>query len=204
MFSFQKDSKVDARFKKNNRDVTLVPTPAKVTSSCVRKAVLGAAVACAPAGAVGSGLRGGSTAHARVAVRAVAGLGRKFGKSVGQVFVDVKSAFAAMVRAAVFKGCAARDVFCAILKDLGFEGSELIRLVEEGTGYSEFERACGEHSYRLLSELHRGTWSAFEYTEGVIQTGNGTLAGTSVADIVFSLVTFKIMHKRCQQIFSDF
>ena len=87
------------------------------------------------------------------------------------------------------------DIFTKVLRDLGFNDETVCDLVEKGSGYAEFEERCGRHAYCLISELHNGTWSVPEYTHGVLESNNGTLAGTAAADIVFTLVASKIMNE---------
>ena len=60
----------------------------------------------APSGVVGSGVRGGSTAHARVGLGAVIGVGRVAKVCSGHTFVDLVSAFPSFVRGSLFGGAA--------------------------------------------------------------------------------------------------
>ena len=96
--------KLDPETEEGYRDVTLTSEPAKGWHKILRYNVFPAAEKVAPPGVVGSGIRKGGTAHARVGLGAVVGIARKAKKCSGHVFVDVKSAFTSFVRAAVFGG----------------------------------------------------------------------------------------------------
>ena len=144
-----------------------------------------------PLGTYGSGLKTGTTAHARLAVHNATNIAKKVGKSLDQIFVDMTGAFAGMVRAAIFRGVRAEEIFCMI-RDLEFSSDEARRIVEEYSGVEEFEDEPEQHALWLISDLHEGRWSAFEYAKGVLLTGNGTLAGTSAADVVVTLLAMDI------------
>ena len=115
------DKKTIVKRVTETRDVRLEDPPAKINSSTIRPSMK----KCVSNGAMhtqwGSGMNGGSTEVAHLALEASVGIARTNKKSSAVIFVDVASAFASIEKALMQQTCIARNGW-----KLNFSNSALI------------------------------------------------------------------------------
>lgn len=120
------------------------------------------------------------------------------------LFVDVKSAFATLLRRVLFNAEDGDEAWLAQLKDTGFTDAEISELYN-GVGahlmaHDVDSDTIIKHAipYAVAQSFYSNTWFSQESIEGVVRTRRGCLAGLPLADIIFSLVcatVFKRLHR---------
>lgn len=147
-----------------------------------------------------SGLNNGSTETAHLYIRTVVELCKAKKFSVALIFADVKTAFAAMIRTVSFPQYhppEQREIFLKRLQELGFDKTQARQAYEEiRSKYGDVgEQGVEGHLDTFLARLHSSSWFTLEGLSGATDSKSGTLAGTSLADLVFTRVITRILTK---------
>ena len=79
------------------------------------------------------------------------------------------------------------DTTCACVEA---DAVELFRSVSVSEFWSDCDGSV--HSYEFLTSLYTGTWFSIEGVPGIVEARSGSLAGTTLADLVFTLSVSKI------------
>ena len=169
------------------RDVTISHTGAKGPSKALRQKAMPALHAMSFGSQYGSGLNGGMTAFARLHTRATADIAQVDGNSCCQAFIDAERAFARMCRALTLALPEDDEALLRRIHSSGISKEAMDRLVDQlRTQDSWYEAPGSPHLSALLVQHHRHNWISQEFIPGVIEVDTGSLAGTSLADLVFS------------------
>ena len=171
----------------NYRDVSLCNEGAKAEASLLRPHVVPVVRDNAGTVQYGSGCNYGCTEFPHLFVKATIDIAEIWGKSLGVIFLDVKTAFISMMREFVFD--TVDDVtYIDRLENRGFTHAEAQQLVDEARAAQTVQNSTAPpHLIRLLTNLHTCTWASTEGLAGIYQTKAGCLAGHPLGDIIFIL-----------------
>ena len=102
-------------------------------------------------------------------------------------YIDIQTAFATMARALAFPaGEESDDTFAARLMSLGFNPSDLSNFLGALSSPSRFKDTYGSlHMALVLRSLANTSWLSSSYLPRVIVPTSGSMAGTSIADLLF-------------------
>eukprot|EP00973_Karenia_brevis_P013866 1881058-Karenia_brevis.AAC.1 len=99
------------------------------------------------------------------------------------LFLDVKTAFASMIRALAIPYDAPDSVFLERLSQWGFKKEEVMQIFVELQDPDFFIQAYGSsHAVHIFKSVCDFAWVSLEGVPGVLRPRCGTLAGTSWAD----------------------
>ena len=177
------------------RDIMIQDHPAKLLGACIRPHLRAAVELVSRPTQWGSGLHGGSTETGHLALRAMMDIVRLQRCSGAVIFFDVVSAFATFRRRVVLDCDASDESWLRLLVCLGFTSSEASDIVCSACDKSIWEESgASNHLLSLLSECYQSTWFSTEGIDGVVSFDSGSMAGTSPADLVFTLAMTKILN----------
>ena len=139
----------------------------------------------------GSGLNSGSTESAHLYVKACMDIAQHKSKSLILLCLDVKTAYATLLRNFVLDvrdDDDAKHIYLKRLLRLGLKESEALETYNDAEALHSFINNGGsEHLAELLKDMHSCAWFSTESLNGVIKPMIGALAGTSLGDLVFTL-----------------
>ena len=118
-------------------------------------------------------------------------------KSCAILFLDVRIAFAAMLRHFIlpeeFDGNPA-DFYVDRLIKVGFSRVEALEILGKASGAMSWYAAGGsEHLLAYLRNLYAGSWASTEGLAGVFSTKTGSMAGTPLGDLILRLLFRKFL-----------
>ena len=142
----------------------------------------------------GGGLNGGSTDFPRLYLDAARTVAQKHKLYFARIYLDLKSAFASIIRGLALQHLLSVDDLCSRLAQQGFDKDDVASIVH---GLQDFdfwqESGRSEHLAALLARIHRCSWFAVEGVLGCYQSHRGVLAGTSLGDLVFLLAFSRVL-----------
>eukprot|EP00973_Karenia_brevis_P042284 5851918-Karenia_brevis.AAC.1 len=147
----------------------------------------------------GGGCNTGSTAVCHLNARAQVDLALSSGQCVIQLYIDVRTAFAAMLRALAVPCNTSDAVFFERLTQFGFSKNEVLQLFDEVQSPDRFTDLYGSaHMAQVVNAFCNASWMSFETLPGVMCPKSGTMAGTSWADVMFLGAFAKVLeHFEC-------
>jgi hypothetical protein len=189
---------------KNYRDILLTDDAGKFVLKLVRKQLLPVANLLCHETQYGGGLHGGETAFAHLQIRIVQDSCKALKVSSSALFLDVVAAFASMLRRTVLPSDGGDEAWLKSLQDSGFSSEDIESIVS----YIKFMASWqldseGNHdpngcydqtlAKAMVKEWFKNTWLSQEGVDGVIVTHFGSLAGTPLADLLYSLAMARIL-----------
>ena len=172
------------------RDILLGAESGKVIQSTVRPVLNKVVETYTEETQYGSGLNNGTTETAHSYARACIDLAKMRNMSVALLFIDVKTAFASMIRAISMPFDAGQDpdeVYKSRLLKLGFSEVEAETIVNSAEAIFKWQQAGGsEHLAKYISNLYSTSWMSTEGCAKVFMARSGTVAGTPLADLIFT------------------
>ena len=117
-------------------------------------------------------------------------------RSLVHWFVDVKTAFAAMVRSLALPGAASDDVYIGRLLSSGVsfkEAADIFHACQDPELFSKLYPSS--HAALLLSTIVDLSWLSVDYTSGILLPSSGCMAGTSYADFLFMAAFVTVMNR---------
>ena len=178
------------------RDVVLTDASAKAPGGILRTCSFPVVQELSVDTQFGGGFNNGSTAIAHLSLRAFIEVAEVLGLSLALLFVDVKSAFASVVRRLAVPIPDSDEQWISRLRAAGFTESDIADIWADALTARDWVEAGGSpHLLAVLSNLSSSTWLSFESLKGVVQCMTGTLAGTSLADVMFSLAFLRLLKK---------
>ena len=128
----------------------------------------------------------GSTSTAHLHARAYVGIAVLHQLTLDAYFVDVKIAFAAMCWALAIPLNDSDAAFCERLSCLGFTKCEVSDILACAQSPDRFLSSYGSvHASVLVSNFLQAAWLSSDFISSVIRPKSGTLAGTSLGDMLF-------------------
>eukprot|EP00973_Karenia_brevis_P022020 3026367-Karenia_brevis.AAC.1 len=149
-----------------------------------------------PATQFGGGFNSGSCPLAHLLARAQFDMALDRSLSLILFFIDVKTAFAAMVRSLAIPCDISDGILLDKLAEKGFSKEEALSIFLEIQDPVHFERVYGGHHFvRLMQSFCTVSWISGEALSGIIQPGCGTLAGTPLADMFFMVAFIRVLDR---------
>ena len=143
----------------------------------------------------GGGLNGGSTDIPRLYLDAARSIADKKGLSFACIYIDLKSAFASIVRGISLESLCSSEDLCHRLTARGFTQDDIREIINGLSDFSFWHESGGTHHLAtLLARIHRCSWYAVEGVPGCHESHQGALAGTSLADVIFLLAFSRVLH----------
>ena len=172
------------------RDILLGAESGKVVQSIVRPVLNEIVEEYTAETQYGSGLNNGTTETAHLYARACIDLAKMRALSVGLLFIDVKTAFASMIRAITMPFDAGQnpdEVYKGRLLKLGFKDTEADEIISSAETLFKWQQAGGsEHLAKYISKLYSTSWMSTEGCSKIFMARSGTVAGTPLADLIFT------------------
>ena len=188
--------KGDRRICGNSRDITLTSAQGKPHTRLIRKQLQIPAKKTCLWSQTGSGLTGAGTDFGHLAARAALDIAKCKNLSCAIIFADLSKAFTSMARSLAIQNIPNDEALLHKLRDRGYNKQEIEEITMGITTLlSENYENIDEHTSAQLQDLHTNTWATTEYIEGIINFNSGTLAGGSLADIVFTLAMTLVCKK---------
>ncbi|CAE7231230.1 unnamed protein product [Symbiodinium sp. CCMP2592] len=159
----------------------------------------------APRKAAGpAGKAGCSALFGHICSRSLLEYARRQKLSAGLIFVDLASAYYAVVRETIVGGSLSDRPISELAGSLGLEDTDLQALRH----YVSFEpvlqsQEASELLVSLTRELHRQTWFVMAEDNGLVATGRGTRPGGTLAEILFNVLFAKVLARRDSGILRD-
>ena len=139
----------------------------------------------------GSGLNEGSIEVGALHVKAMADYCHKANLSCAFLFVDLAAAFASIVRRIVVNSVATDMELARRLHACEFSSDDVCDILDDLRTLKSLDEAKTPGQLRkLLREMLGSTWVVFEHLNGFLAYGSGTAAGTSLADVIFTIAFF--------------
>lgn len=178
------------------REITLADLSGKHFGGFVRASLMVAVVALSGSNQFGAGLNGGTTDLAHLPISQTLSYARTVRKAGGVLFVDVIGAFASVSRRiSVPQLPESEEAWRRHLVNRGFSMQRSDEIVSMSISVLQWEIAgASEHSVALLTQIHKCTWMSIDGLARVSRCTSGTLAGTSLAEVVFILAVACITH----------
>lgn len=178
------------------RDVTCCSAIGKPFSVALRSSALSVLGAVASPGQTGSGLGGGGTDMARLWADAATHAAHLQRSSVALVFIDVAAAFASVVRELVLPLPSSADELAHRLLQRGFSHDDVYQCIA-ATEAHDMWTASGDHRHlaNLLSAMHAHSWFTMDALAPCWRSTSGSLAGSSLGDLIFLLAFSRVMAK---------
>ena len=179
----------------SSRDITLQDDSGKSYWSALRWAMLPVLEEATWPTQLGSGLHIGSAEIAHLVLQSLIASSRAAGNATGIIFIDIKCAFAAMLRQLALPLESWEDVLLCFTK-CGTP-SDAVREVSQRSRTYKFWTNAGGTAMQLavLTDAHRFSWMSMEGLSEVIEPTRGSLAGTPWADFVFAIVMLVIIRR---------
>ena len=189
----------------NFRDVMLACVDGKNVAKYVRSKLLPRAHNISLNTQFGGGFNGGETAFAHLYVRLVNQACKAAGMTCANLFLDVISAFASLLRCIVFDTEAGDEAWLHKLKSHGFTQDDIdstIRSVKacsnwrvdnQGLIVTPEEGEQYDISLGLAKTWYSNTWISQEGIPNVMLTDQGSLAGTPFADLAYTFAMSRVM-----------
>ena len=183
------------------RDVTITAEQGKIFGKHVRSQLFPPVEQWAFPTQCGSVFRGGGTDTAHLCLRSMFVAAEAAKVCMAALFVDVSSVIASMVSRFVVpaEGYQPDEDLARSLVAAGLTAAEAAAAVQETVSVVIWEaQGAHAHSVALAAAMHEHTWISTEGLPGVLETVRGTLAGTSLADIMYGVLMRRVLG-RCRE-----
>ena len=176
------------------RDIMLQDHPAKIHGAVLRPALRAIAETATRGTQWGSGLHAGSTEVAHLAMRAMMDVAKLQRVSGAVLFLDVVSAFASFRRRIVLDCHASDKQWLRHLVSLGFAADQAQSIVTDACSLVFWNSSgASDHLVQLLGDMYTDSWFSTEGIDRVVRFDSGSMAGTTLADLVFAIAMSKIL-----------
>jgi len=181
----------------NFRDITLADLNGKHFGSFIRSCLYVAVQSLVGPSQHGSGCNGGTTDICHLGVSQLFSLARAKKSSAGVLFIDQVSAFARIGRRLALPDMPQSEEGWRLhVRSLGFSREESDQIIDGAMTVLQWQDAgASTHALKLLQKTHVKSWFSTDGLAGVVQFTLGTLAGTSLADLVFILCMAVVIRK---------
>jgi len=142
----------------------------------------------------GSGFWGASTQYAHIMLRAFQDVAAAEKVCMATIFTDVSTAFASMSRFAAIGMPEYEGQLVAKLIQLGFDPQEVEQVLAIVSADNPID-ALPPHLVAMIKDMHRFNWFSVEGVSSVGEIASGSMAGTALGDIVFSMLMAKVLGK---------
>jgi len=195
-----------SHLRKGYRDVLLADDSGKSVSKYVRMHLLTRAKKIVYPTQFGGGFNGGETSFTHLYVRCAMEASIAARMSCAVLFIDVIAAFASLLRRIVFDCDDGDEIWLRKLRAAGFDNDDIAAILEYVKQMSSWDIDCegklipnlndgSSMSINMAKEWYRNTWISQEGISNVMLTVMGSLAGTPLADLVYTVAMARILCK---------
>ncbi len=182
------------------RDIMLGSVVGKCFTSHVRSLIVPVARVLCGGSQFGSGLNGGETAFAHLYVRLFFDYCKHYHLSCANIFMDIVTAFAVLLRRILFDEFDNDETWLRKLAASGFSHDDIdaiLVVVNDKEWVSDVIcRSDGvSFAWGLINKFYCNTWFSQDYVDGVVSTTHGCMAGTPPADIIYALAFSRVLFK---------
>lgn len=179
----------------NYRDICLADLNSKDYGAFLRTTLMIASTALAGPCQFGSGLNGGTTDICNLAVSSFCSFVRCSKASGAILFIDVSSVFSSVARRIVAPiAPESEEAWRRHLHACGYAVDDANLIVSLAMTLLQWEQAGAKaHAVAMLEEFLATTWFSVDGLSFISRCIQGTLAGTSLADLVFIIAMSRIM-----------
>jgi hypothetical protein len=184
------------------RDIHLSDDTAKTFGRIIRNFLQPDLAAYSVSTQWGSGLNGGDTAVAHLAVRTLLELGNAYGTTCGLLFMDLIAAFPSSLRRIVFDVEQGDEAWLKKLRCAGFSAIEIADIYHYVMESIWDQVGSNKCATALGAQMHNQTWCSTEGLPGVLATEQGTMPGAPLADLAFNAAmakVLKVLRQKLQQ-----
>ena len=184
----------------NYRDVMLGSVPGKCFPSHIRSHLVPVAKVLCGGSQFGSGPNGGETAFAHLYVRLFFDYCEHYKLSCANIFMDIVTAFAVLLRRILFDEYDNDETWLRKLSSAGFSDddiSSVMDVINDREWVNDVICRSGGCSFAwgLVNKFYCNTRFSQDYVEGVVRTSLGCMAGTPPADIIYALAFSRVLAK---------
>jgi hypothetical protein len=162
----------------------------------------------------GGGFNGGETAFTHLYMRNVLCACKSVGKSVGMLYLDVVTALACMLRRCIFDVSDGDELWLKSLRSHGFSDEDVEAIFNSVKARASWEIDCegnlmegslGDQnvSTKITEQWYMNRWMTQEGLPGAFVTDFGCLAGTPLADLLFTVAMARIIHVMSKSLVQD-
>ncbi len=172
------------------RDISLCDDIAKTAAGTVREHIMPLIEEDTLGTQYGSGLHGGTTSMAYLYIQSCKSLAVLKNLSLAVVYVDLRTAFATMVRETFLDIPESDKILKERLEQRGVSDECIEYIMDEMRDRNiwDSQGRVKDHTRRLVGNYHSNTWASTEGLRNIIHTRGGSLAGHPLGDIVFTLM----------------
>ena len=178
------------------RDVALQDPDAKVYGKILRRFLLDAVRRMGLGLQFGSGCCGGGCDLPHLAAQSALLLGEAHNCCSALLFLDVRVAFAAMVREVILPLQAGKESWLRLLVQSGYPvdfANEVMDMVCAACNWQEY--GMTSHALAVLADFHTDTWFSQDLLADVVASTRGCSAGNPIADLIY-IAADAILEKR--------
>ena len=148
-------------------------------------------------GQCGSGLNGGASDVCSLFIAQSFAYAQASDQSCAVIFADVVSAFASIIRKLVFHGKPdSEEGWLRHLVSCGFDAEAIRDISSCAVSILQWHDAgLDSHTLALVRETHRASWFTIDGVHRLASFVAGTLAGTSLADLIFIVAISRVITK---------
>ena len=177
------------------RDVTVCSASGKPFCRHLRSQAMRPLSKFTSATQFGGGLNGGATDFPRLYLEAARSIAKKNKLTFACIYIDLKSAFASIVRGIALEPLLSAEDLCRRLSARGFDDADIKTIADGIADFTFWQESGGSHHLSvLISRIHRCSWFAVDGVPGCYESRCGALAGTSLADVIFLLAFSRVLH----------
>jgi len=180
----------------NYRDIFLGDFNGKAAFKILRRVLIPLCVGIVGHSQYGSGFNGGETAFAHLHLRLFSDYAAHHNVSSSILFVDVLVAFASLLRRILFDTGQGDEAWYRQLSDTGYTSQQIHSIINKlSTFHSYYNGASPIPPLKmaLWQSEYTNTWFSCEFTDGIIATSKGCMAGMTLADITYALAFSKVL-----------
>ena len=131
---------------------------------------------------------------ARLWAAAAADIGHISAWSTSLLFIDLSAAFASVVRELVLPVPSSADELAHRLGSRGFTPAQVRHCMQATAAYEEWTAGGDKrHLSALIAAIHTGSWFSIALADSLWESWSGSLAGSSLGDLVFLLAFSVVM-----------
>ena len=199
-------AKGSSKYLDNYRDIFLGDFSGKAIFKRVRKLLIPYAFDLVGDFQFGAGFNGGETALPHLYVRLYTDYCNHHKINSSLLFVDVASAFASLMRRIIFDTEQGDEAWLKSLSNIGFSKAEIDAITHF---IINIHSSHNENSpppplpFALSQSQYSNSWFSTEYLSNVVHTTQGSMAGMTLADLVYAAAFSKVIHTLIKSLQND-
>ena len=178
------------------RDIGLATVAGKAFAKFYRPRLMKRCKHQIPVGQFGAGCNGGGCDLAGLGLRLFLEAYSQSKMTAAVLFLDIKAAFASMQRRLAFSDADADEALVKAMVDAGIPMPMVLQCWEDLCALAQdVDSPAAPHDMAVIAQLHRHTWTSSDGLPGILTSMRGVLAGLSLSDLVFAVVTGRLAQR---------